>query len=448
MASGVKSTGRPLEAKEVPTTTPSQLLASMVRSLQRTVLPLAILCVLPTLAVRPLLAQTFSVIHYFTGNGDGDWPYGGITLDGGGNLYGTTLDAAPGAVFEMKKRDGSWVLYKLVSLNPNVGAFPGTGVVFGPDGALYGTTLGGGSGTRCQGGCGAVYRVTPPLAPCRSVMCNWTATNLYSFSGGQDGSSPGYRNVAFDRAGNLYGTTTAGGDHGMGVIFELTRSGNTWTETVLHSFTGVDGATPETGVILDADGNLYGTTAFGGAFNQGSVYQLAHSGSGWVLNTLYSFQAADDGYNPIGGLIFDGVGNLYGSAVFGGSGGGGTIFELSPSGGAWQFTLLAAIPPGGYIPGGPTGSLAFGAGGNLYGTTNSNGVYGLGSVFKLHYNGSGWTYTTLHDFSNSQNDGEFPVPGPTIGPLNTLYGTASNGGLQGMNCIFEAGCGIVWEITP
>lgn len=374
--------------------------------------------VLPQLA----RAQTFTVIHYFSGGGDGDNPYGGITLDGAGNLFGTTVEFTPGTVFEIKQRNGNWVLNTLFTLNQNTGIAPGTGVVIGPNGGLYGTTLGGGSGNGCQGGCGTVYKLTPLATPCRAVMCSWTAMVLYSFTGGQDGSGPGYGNVVFDQAGNLYGTTTQGGDHGMGVIFKLTPSGSGWTETVLHSFNGADGSSPDSGVVLDAAGNLYGTTVTGGTYNEGTAYQLAHSGSGWVLNTLYSFQGASDGYNPVGGLIFDAAGNLYGTTSFGGSGGGGTVFELSPSGGGWTFALLYALAGGLPVPGGPTGSLAFDAAGNLYGTTFSDGAYGSGSVFRLHPNASGWTYSTMHDFTGYQNDGQFPVAGPTVGPLNTLYG--------------------------
>jgi uncharacterized repeat protein (TIGR03803 family) len=269
---------------------------------------------------------------------------------------------------------------------------------------------------------------------------------LYSFTGGADGSEPYYENLIFDQTGNLYGTTAGGGPAGGGVVFKLTPSGGSWTESVLHSFTGEDGFFPQTGVIFDSTGNLYGTTAMGGLNGKGNVFQLSPSGSGWVATTVYSFQGGADGYQPAGGVIVDRSGNLYGTTPIGGSGGGGTVFELSPSGGSWTFSLQYSWS-GGW---GPDDNLAMDAFGNLYGTTYQDGAYGSGSVFKLTPIGGGWTYTDLHDFNPLviPLEGSGPNGGVTLDASGNLYGTTVYGGSYGGENCGGIGCGVVWEITP
>src|SRR5262249_47251836 len=145
--------------------------------------------------------------------------------------------------------------------------------------------------------------------------------------------------LIYDQAGNVYGTTYGGGN-GQGVVYELSRSGSGWTEQGLYSFSGPDGANPANGVIFDSVGNLYGTTAFGGANNLGTVFELSPSGGGWTERVLYSFQGSSDGSSPTSGLLLDGSGNIYGTTSNGGSGGGGTVFELAPSGGGYTYHLL------------------------------------------------------------------------------------------------------------
>ncbi len=211
-------------------------------------------------------AQTFTIIYTFTGQDDGYRPYGGLTLDRAGNLYGTTTeDFGPGTVFQLKRTDGNWALNTLTYPG---GSIPLGRVVFGPDGTLYGTTNEGGSGA-CQFGCGTVYNVLSPAC----ISCPWTATVLYSFTGGTDGLYPNAVDPVFDQAGNLYGTTESGGANDYGVVFKLIPSGSGWTESVIHDFSGADGIFPASGVILDGAGNLYGTTERGGAFGKGTVYR-------------------------------------------------------------------------------------------------------------------------------------------------------------------------------
>jgi uncharacterized repeat protein (TIGR03803 family) len=408
-------------------------------------LTIAIMLALAAALTPAAQAQTFSVIHTFSVP-EGTGPVPGVTLDAAGNLYGTASAGASngdGTVFELKPWRGTWILNSLFRFNGNNGSNPYSGVVFGPDGALYGTTYAGGSGD-----VGVVYSLRPPVTACKTVLCPWTETILYQFAGGSDGGYPAFGNLIFDQAGNIYGTTSLGGTLGQGTVFKLTPSNGGWTETVLYSFTGgsggSDGAQPWSGVIFDRAGNLYGTTVIGGGSGCGgggcgTVYQLTAAGSGWKENTLYSFQGGSDGYNPYAGLIFDQSGNLCGGTWLGGSGGySGTVFELSPAGGGWTFTVLYS-PNGG---GGPVGNLALDATGVLYGTTGFDGAYSNGSVFKLTPSNGGWIYTGLHDFcpGGNCNDGSEPTGSVSWDASGNLYGTTYGGGAYGN--------GVVWEITP
>lgn len=405
-------------------------------------LALALICALTMLATPAALAQTFTVLYDFTGRGDGAQPYAGITLDGAGNLYGTTVGSLVwgGTVFQLKHTDDHWILNTLASLGS---ADPMGRVVFGSNGALYGTTLQGGS-DNCLFGCGTVYNLQ---RSCITAGCPWTVTFPYSFTGGEDGRYPFYVDPVFDQAGNLYGTAAGGGSAGDGVVFKLTPSGGGWTESVIHNFTGGDGEAPESGVIFDSAGNLYGTTLLGGLYGNGTVFRLTRSGSNWVASTLYSFRGGTDGLQPVGGLVVDRSGNLYGTTTGGtGTYGNATVFELSPSGGGWTFTLLYGW---GDRTGGPEGNLAMDAAGNLYGAVSAHGAFGYGSVFKLTPSGSGWTYTDLHDFTGYLgSDGADPVGGPTLDADGNVYGTTLYGGITAGFSGCAYGCGVVWKVTP
>ena len=400
--------------------------------------------VLSMIAAQAAPAQTYNVLHTFRGP-DGAVPFAGVTMDGTGNLYGTTTAGGNGygTVFKLAHEGSAWILTKLYAFTGGRdGSTPYARVIFGPDGTLYGTTIAGGGGT-CDGGCGTVFNLRPSPVVCKSVACPWIETVLYRFTGGSDGGVPLFGDLVFDHAGNLYGTTSAGGNtsgncapSGCGVVFELTPAHGSWTETVLHSFSldGRDGGYPASGLIFDNSGNLYGTTVFGGTNFSGAVYQLTHSGPGWVENTLYSF--GTEGDEPFGGLVVDRSGNLYGATALGGSGESGTIFELTPSRGNWTFTLLHTFAADGV--GGPENSLTMDSAGNLYGTAITDGLFLVGSVFKLIPGSGGWTYVDLHDFDSG--GGEFPSGAVILDSGGNLYSTTENGG--------SGGAGVVWEITP
>ncbi len=399
-------------------------------------------------------AQTFTVLHTFTGAQDGGQPFAGLAMDEAGNLYGAASDGGNhggscpsygcGTVFKLQKRGAGWVFSPLYAFQ---GAPDGTGpqgVVIGPEGTLYGTTLEGGQGTCGLGpsGCGTVFQLRPPATFCRSVSCPWNETALYRFGGAEDGGSPANGNLVFDAAGNIYGTTYQGGAYNYGTVYEMTQSQASWIESVLYSFNSSWG-NPYSGVIFDHSGNLYGTTTEGNQYASGAAYQLTPSGSGWTGNVLSGFQCSQDGCNPQGGLIFDSAGNLYGGTGGAGPNNGGTVYELVASQG-WSFNLLFSFT--GPSGGGPIDRLVMDAAGNLYGTTNADGIHRQGSVFKLTPSSGGWILTDLHDFSGG-SDGGSPEGGVVLDPQGNIYGTTAIGGNL-LDCVYGQGCGVVWEITP
>ena len=312
---------------------------------------MTILFALTAVATQAAHAQTFQVIHAFDIS-DGWYPDAGLTIDHAGNLYGTTDyggndsgNCHPmgycGTVFKLNHHGSGWVLSELYKFDGGDDGYnPEARVVFGPDGKLYGSAVSGGSG-----GAGVVFSLQPPASACKSASCPWTETVLFPFRA--YGALDLTGDLSFDAAGNIYGATFYGGNYeycqeeGCGTIYELTQSGGIWTENILYIFTGgADGEYP-TSVLYGHDGNLYGT-AQGDPNNQskpGLVFQFVPSDGSWTENVLHQFQITD-GEFPVGGLIFDSAGNLYGSTVAGGYYGDGTVYELSPSGNYWYFSSL------------------------------------------------------------------------------------------------------------
>ena len=387
---------------------------------------------------------TESVLYTFTGGSDGAYPQASLIFDSKGNLYGTTSNGGKlsgticsglggcGVAFELtppKSGTGSWTetpIYTFTGTNSD-GAVPYASVIFDAKGNLYGTTIGGGTGdAKGNNQDGTVFELTPPSGGTGP----WTETTLYSFIGDGNGGDPA-GNVVFDTNGNLYGTTVLGGiisgvncgaSVGCGVVFELSPpSGGSgpWTETPIYSFAGkADGSYPYAGVIFDSkEGNLYGTTATGGAKSGpvckgtngcGVVFEVSppSGGSGnWTESVIYTFGGGSDGGFPYAGLIFDSNGNLYGTTVQGGN---------------------------------TTGA-------------NCSDFDGCGVVFKLSPPSGGtgaWTETPAYAF-NGASDGGFPYAPPVLDFHADLFGTTSDGGtLSGSNCTDEGGCGVVFELSP
>ena len=392
----------------------------------------------------PAQAQTYQVIYNFTGGHDGAYPYTGLTIDAYGNIYGTAFSGGAGGygtVFSLDNQGSSWILSPLYSFaGGSDGEGPLARLVVGPDGLLYGTTSAGGAGpcsdSNGNQGCGTIYTLRPPAKAPASVIVNWTSNALYRFSG-TDGAYP-QGDLTFDQAGNIYGTTINGGSAGWGTVYSLTRSNGGWTQSVLYNVRNDgDGQYAWGGVAFDATGNLYGVFAQNGPDGFGAVYKLARSGSGWVESTVHGFTFhGNDGASPQGGLISDAAGNLYGTTVHDATG-GGTVFELTQSGGNWTYNFLYGLTGG--IDLGPYDKLAMDASGNLYGTTFADGQYGYGSVFKLTRSGGGWTYTSLHDFTGG-SDGSHPMCRLAFDASGNIYGTASDGGTHQD--------GVIFQITP
>ena len=314
-----------------------------------------------------------------------------------------------------------------------------SGVIFDSAGNLYGTTYYGGVGKHCASGCGTVFELMP------KVGGGWTEKLLYSFLGwtAGDGQYPA-AGLILDAAGNLYGTTSVGGADGTGniggIVFELTPGSNgQWTEKILHSFqnNGADGKVPLAGVIFDAPGNLYSTTSAGGASGWGTVFELTPGAEGWTENVLYSFDNTNgSGLYPYAGVIFDTSGNLYGTTSAGGVD-YGTVYELSSPrqrDGAWTMTTIHTFVGGSDGAGPGSASLIFDQEGNLYGTTAAGGIGKMGTVFELSPANGLWMESRLYAFPASGEDGSNPRAGLVFGASGSLYGTTGIGGIPSDYC--------------
>jgi uncharacterized repeat protein (TIGR03803 family) len=305
---------------------------------------------------------------------------------------------------------------------------PYAGLVFDKAGNLYGTDCGG-----AEDYYGTAFELTPAKGG------EWKINVLHIFTGATDGSCP-RASLIIDKDGNLYGTTTAGGNLnycnglGCGTVFRLFRtSSGAWKESVLYSFRDQsDGGYPYASLVLDSAGNLYGTTLKGGdasvcpGLGCGVVFKLTRESNGrFKESVLHTFTDGADGGYPYSSVIFDSAGNLYGTASEGGLG-FGTVFELTPGSGGWQQTTLYSFTYG--SDGGvPLAGLTRDRQGNLYGTTYGAGAAGNGVVFELQPEAGGWTESVLYSF-NGNTDGRYPVAGVIFDAAGNIYGTNSYGG--------------------
>lgn len=327
-----------------------------------------------------LLATDVTNLYSFTGIPDGSVPIGSLVADASGNLYGVTF-------------------------------------------------TGGTTGGCTRGGvvnCGTAFELTP------GSDGTWTESVIYNFGNPGDASVPS-AGLVIDRAGNLYGVA-GGGANGQGAVFELSPpsgGGGSWTENVLYNFNGVDdGSNPAAALMIDSAGNLYGTTQSGGTYDSGTVFELSHSGGAWT--TLYSFEGGINGRQPQSNLVMDTEGALYGTTFSGGmnDGGFGTIFKLTPpsGGGPWTQTVLhrfqGSASDGKY----PQGNIVL-SGEALYGTATS-------IVFKLSPKVGGTSFSPLFVFSNN-NDGYSANSGVILGPGSKLFGTAETGGKVSGGTVFQ-----------
>jgi uncharacterized repeat protein (TIGR03803 family) len=313
--------------------------------------------------------------------------------------------------------------------NGRDGAGPAGGLIQDAAGNLYGATSAGGQFNQ-----GTVFRVSPP-APGRS---NWTETVLHSFNANTgDGARPGGRLVQ-DPAGNLYGVTKSGGPFLFGTVFRLSPvpgSAGQWSETLLHGFgqTNQDGSVPVGGLVMDASGHLFGLTFEGGIANRGIAFELTPPASGsmdWAETILHSFRG-HDGEAPVGALVLSGDGRLYGVTSSGGDFGDGTLFQLAQGPLEWVHKSLFEFSLANGTGASPLDGLAFGPAGALIGTTSAGGPYGNGTVFEISpsiFAQGQWTYTLVAAFQSQSADGAFPQSGVAVSPSGDIFGTAPVGG--------------------
>jgi uncharacterized repeat protein (TIGR03803 family) len=366
-------------------------------------------------------ASTYELLYSFRCGTDGAYPFAGLAIDSLNNLYGTTSRGGAygqGTVFKVSSSGTETVLYSFPGF-PTDGYYPASDLVRDSAGDLYGTTSYGG-----QFGGGTVFEIS--AAGVESI--------LYSFSGGTDGGNP--NGLVLSSSGNLFGTTYSGGAHGFGTVFELLPVG---TETVLHSFANstADGSYPFAGLVMDSAGDLYGTTNTGGALGLGTLFDISAAGS---YTVLHSFTGSPlDGANPAARLFLNAQGNLYGTTSFGGAENKGIVFEWSSAGvETVTHSFTGSVLDGGAQPGGLVGDDS----GNLYGTTLIGGTMGCansgcGLIFDLAPNGS---ESVLHYFGSPPADGHFSYGSPIQDTAGNLYGTTYIAGR------FQ--CGTVFKVAP
>jgi uncharacterized repeat protein (TIGR03803 family) len=392
-----------------------------------------------------------TTLYTFVGGASGSVPIGPLFL-ANGNVFGTTSSGGDtrcephtgcGVVYELVKGSGGqWTQTVIATFHgnnfdspnyPSLGGFDG-------DGNLYVSTLTGGDG--CSR-CGSVFQLSPNGS-------GWNANPLWNFSSNGIYYPVG---VATTPQGHVLGVTLApsGFYYGQGAIFELTphSSPGLWGLSLVYVFPFTDGQWPSPGLVADAAGNLYGTTQYGGTSNLGMVFELSPTAAGWKESTLYNFNSAAGGTYASAGaspLTADGKGNLFGTTELGGVSSLGSVFELSPkSGGGWQEQDLYSFSENAE----PLGGLVIDSAGHLYGVNNIGGPNGVGSVFEMTQNADGtWKETEIYNFAGYPNDGANPYAGLAIDSAGNLYGTTELGGNGA--CIRvknPVGCGIVFELS-
>jgi uncharacterized repeat protein (TIGR03803 family) len=332
-----------------------------------------------------------TVLYNFTGGKDGGQPYGGVTLDAAGNIYGSAVvggkaqagtcpaEDGCGVVWRLSNDNGTWthkVLHYFDGLHDGYG--PGGPVVLDANGSLYGMTAVGGAY-----GLGTIYQIQPVPG----TADKWGLRVIHDFTGGVDGGAGSSGRLLVDETGSLFGVATIGGDYGQGIVFKMTAgaSGKFRQET-LYSFKGEpDAGFPYGGLARDAAGNLYGTSYYSGAHGDGTVFQLEARPNGrYRERVLYSFEGDEAGAYPIGGLVIDAAGNLFGTTSEEGSPGCGcgTIYKVSPVGDEWEYSVVYSFT------GTPDAAFSYSglyadAAGDLYGTTVHGGEHNDGAAFKI-----------------------------------------------------------------
>ena len=391
-----------------------------------------------------LQAQSYQVFYSFPTEQSGADQTSTLIIDSAGNLYGTSYSGGTsyglncsywggcGTVFRITPQGKKTTLYNF-GLYAEDGQNPFDGVVTDGQHNLYGTTIYGGSY-----GFGTAFKLD----------ATGKETVLHSFTGGADGKYAD-GGLVLDSAGNLFGAAQQGGDladcsgSGCGTIYKIAPDG---TFTVIHTFTEPDGSGPTSSLILDKQGNLYGTAEGGGTGacigGCGTLFKLEPGGT---FTVVHSFAGSPgDGLDPQGWPVMDSAGNIYGTTVFGGKQGYGTIYKINTNNQETVLFNFSASPPN---PGGqyPSAGLLVDARGNLYGTASIGGTYAAGTIFRLSVDGK---LTVLHNFRGRPNDGEEPDGGLVSDGHGNVFGGTGVGGSG--NCPpppFVIGCGIIYKLS-
>jgi uncharacterized repeat protein (TIGR03803 family) len=388
------------------------------------------------LATAALAANTTKLVYSFGGASDGEYTDTELVIDSAGNLYGTSVQGGTfggGTVFQITPAGVHTVLYNFTGGAD--GGEPYKGVTLDLQGNLYGTAVTGGGGS-CEGGCGVVFKLA-------KTGSSWTQSVIHTFTGGTDGSGPGAP-VAFDKQGNIYGTTPTGGANGLGVVYQLKPNGTGgWALKVIHAFTGgTDGSGGSASrFLIDSAGNLFNVCTTGGANGFGVVYEISPAQGKWKFTTLYAFKDQPDGASPHGGVVSDSAGNLYGTTYYAGAHDLGTVYKLTRAGATWTESVLYSFK-GGQDGASPISSLVADSAGNFYGTTSEAGATtcGCGVIFKMT-NGAAnkWTESVVYRFPGTPNPG-FAYNGMVNGLSGNFYGATVHGG--------NGNDGAVYQFTP
>lgn len=364
----------------------------------------------------------FQILHSFAGgSSDGASPESGFVLDGTGNLIGTTSAGGAqnlGTLYTMKTDGSGYRILHSFDGYPGDGEHPLSPLIRDSSGTLYGATPGGGSSNY-----GAVFKLRADGSAFQI---------LYSFPGaGSDGMSP-WADLLLDGSGTLFGTTYGGGSASRGTVFAMRPDGSGYR--ILHSFSSglFDGGSPYAGLVVDSSGTLYGTTYYGGTMDLGTVFRIRTDGTGFQL--LHSFSSApSDGSRPRASLVLDGKGNLFGTTLYGGSQGLGTVFRLRTDGSG--FVVVHSFTNGAADGASPYAALILGQSDTLFGTTYGGGEGSSGTVFSLQTDGTG--FRILHSFKGGTSDGSRPYSAVLLDGEGSLYGTTYGGGTSGVGTLYK-----------
>jgi uncharacterized repeat protein (TIGR03803 family) len=421
-------------------------------------LSVALLCASPALAqdssrgsdsaplpVESAATPTFTTIYRFLGGANARWPRGGVYVTGNGEVFGTTLydgDCSTcGVVYRLTPPPKGKTVWTYKILKKFVLYKDG----IGPTGplAFYNGNLYGttSAGGDTSCGCGTVFRISPTGA----------YKTLHVFKPSKLGSTP-ISGLLIDKDGTMYGNTSAGGAHGSGIIYKLTQAGGF---SILYNFPGNFNGGPQGEMIFGKDGAIYGTQFGGGKYNQGLIFRITKGGS---YSVLYNFKGVNqpgnstDGAQPEGRLVLGKDGTIYGTTTFGGTPSGyGTAWSIKHVGTKWVYKQLYIFAGQGHNNDAnlPHSGFIAGPGGSLYGTGAGGGTYQSGALYQLLPPKPGttrWTYRTLHSFKGRDPNGDTPY-GDITSRLGTIYGENLSGGHVGSsNC--NDGCGTVFTYKP